>query len=69
MVQVSLVSRRFGTLTKWYKEGIIDPDFIAQIKRQLMQKLPGGKVAAYVGYSGSMLTYKNSARQQVQSLN
>lgn len=53
-----------ATLTKWYKEGIIDPDFIAHDQKAIDAKITGGKVAAYVGYSGSMLTYKNSARQQ-----
>jgi len=54
-----------ATLEKWYREGILDPDFAAQDAKTKDAKITGDRVAAYVGYSGSgMGKYTPLVRQQ-----
>jgi len=53
------------TLEKWYRDGLLDPDFAAQDAKTKDAKITGGKVAAYVGYSGSgMGRYTPLVRQE-----
>lgn len=54
-----------AVLEKWYREGILDPDFAAQDAKTKDAKITGGRVAAYVGYAGSgMGRYTPLARQE-----
>ena len=54
-----------ATMRKWYREGLLDPDYLAQTERQFDAKMTNGLVGAYAGYNGSGLarfTAMNRAR-------
>jgi putative aldouronate transport system substrate-binding protein len=41
------------TWSAWYKEGLIDPDFLTDENKQTDSKMLNGKAAAVMGYTGS----------------
>ena len=44
-----------ATMRQWYREGLLDPDYLAQTERQFDAKMTNGLVGAYAGYNGSGL--------------
>lgn len=42
-------------MNKWYKEGLIDPDYVATDAKQFDAKMTGNLVGAYTGFVGSGL--------------
>lgn len=42
-----------ATWTKWYQEGLIDPDFLTDMNAETDSKMLNGKAAALMGYTGS----------------
>jgi len=45
-------------LAKWYKEGLLDPDFATNDTKAVDSKVTGGKSGSYFGYSSSITNYK-----------
>ncbi|MES2263000.1 MAG: extracellular solute-binding protein [Pseudomonadota bacterium] len=53
------------TMNRWYREGLLDPDYLSQTERQFDAKMTNNVVGAYAGYNGSGLarfTAMNKAR-------
>lgn len=44
-----------ATWAKWYKEGLIDPDFLTDTNKETDSKMLNNKAAAVMGYTGSNL--------------
>lgn len=42
---------------KWYKEGLVDPDFATNDTKAVDSKITGGKSGSFFGYSSSMSNY------------
>ena len=44
-----------ATMRQWYREGLLDPDYLSQTERQFDAKMTNNIVGAYAGYNGSGL--------------
>jgi len=54
-----------ATLAKWYKEGLLDPDFAAQDSQTFNAKVTGGKTGAFLASPGSgMGTYLTTMKNK-----
>lgn len=44
-----------ATMHQWYREGLLDPDYLSQTERQFDAKMTNNLVGSYAGYNGSGL--------------
>jgi putative aldouronate transport system substrate-binding protein len=44
-----------ATMRQWYREGLIDPDYVSQTERQFDARMTNNLVGAYAGYNGGGL--------------
>jgi putative aldouronate transport system substrate-binding protein len=44
-----------ATMHRWYREGLLDPEYLSQTERQFDAKMTSDTVGAYAGYNGSGL--------------
>jgi putative aldouronate transport system substrate-binding protein len=52
------------TMRKWYREGLIDPDYVSQTERQFDARMTNNLVGAYAGYNGGGLARFTSMNKQ-----
>ncbi len=52
------------TMRQWYREGLIDPDYISQTERQFDARMTNNLVGAYAGFNGGGLARFTSMSRQ-----
>jgi putative aldouronate transport system substrate-binding protein len=53
-----------ATMRRWYAEGLIDPDYVAQTERQFDARMTNNLVGAYAGFNGGGLARFTSMNRQ-----